>query len=83
MATWDSCYLGDAGMAIGLSFGCTLRVMDSEFILSVALLPSCPNNVSSLPPYFPQGNTPPVVVNTDTLDGSPYVRIRSNLLFIV
>lgn len=34
-------------------------------------------------PIFLQGNTPPVVVNTDTLDGSPYVRIRSNLLFIV
>uniref|UniRef100_A0A8C4DT18 Disks large homolog 4 n=1 Tax=Dicentrarchus labrax TaxID=13489 RepID=A0A8C4DT18_DICLA len=28
------------------------------------------------------GNTPPVVVNTDTLDGSPYVRIMSNLPFI-
>lgn len=29
-----------------------------------------------------QGNTPPVVVNTDTLDGSPYVRIRFDLLFM-
>uniref|UniRef100_A0A8D3D5R6 Discs, large homolog 4a (Drosophila) n=1 Tax=Scophthalmus maximus TaxID=52904 RepID=A0A8D3D5R6_SCOMX len=29
-----------------------------------------------------KGNTPPVVVNTDTLDGSPYVRIMFNLLFI-
>uniref|UniRef100_A0AAQ5YHH5 Discs, large homolog 4a (Drosophila) n=1 Tax=Amphiprion ocellaris TaxID=80972 RepID=A0AAQ5YHH5_AMPOC len=29
------------------------------------------------------GNTPPVVVNTDTLDGSPYVRIIFNLPFIV
>uniref|UniRef100_A0A8D0A8W6 Discs large MAGUK scaffold protein 4 n=1 Tax=Sander lucioperca TaxID=283035 RepID=A0A8D0A8W6_SANLU len=28
------------------------------------------------------GNTPPVVVNTDTLDGSPYVRIMFNLPFI-
>uniref|UniRef100_A0A7N6AS88 Discs, large homolog 4a (Drosophila) n=1 Tax=Anabas testudineus TaxID=64144 RepID=A0A7N6AS88_ANATE len=29
-----------------------------------------------------KGNTPPVVVNTDTLDGSPYVRIMFNLTFI-
>uniref|UniRef100_A0A671YY76 Discs large MAGUK scaffold protein 4 n=1 Tax=Sparus aurata TaxID=8175 RepID=A0A671YY76_SPAAU len=29
-----------------------------------------------------KGNTPPVVVNTDTLDGSPYVRIMFNLPFI-
>uniref|UniRef100_A0AAQ4S6X3 Discs, large homolog 4a (Drosophila) n=1 Tax=Gasterosteus aculeatus aculeatus TaxID=481459 RepID=A0AAQ4S6X3_GASAC len=29
-----------------------------------------------------KGNTPPVVVNTDTLDGSPYVRITFNLPFI-
>uniref|UniRef100_A0AAX7UR28 Discs, large homolog 4a (Drosophila) n=1 Tax=Astatotilapia calliptera TaxID=8154 RepID=A0AAX7UR28_ASTCA len=29
-----------------------------------------------------RGNTPPVVVNTDTLDGSPYVRIMFNLPFI-
>lgn len=38
--------------------------------------------VSSLSLCF-QGNTPPVVVNTDTLDGSPYVRIMFNLPFIV
>uniref|UniRef100_A0A8D0A9K9 Discs large MAGUK scaffold protein 4 n=1 Tax=Sander lucioperca TaxID=283035 RepID=A0A8D0A9K9_SANLU len=37
------------------------------------------NNVFSL---CLQGNTPPVVVNTDTLDGSPYVRIMFNLPFI-
>uniref|UniRef100_A0AAY5KIS1 Discs large MAGUK scaffold protein 4 n=1 Tax=Esox lucius TaxID=8010 RepID=A0AAY5KIS1_ESOLU len=38
--------------------------------LPPSFLPSLP---SSLSPFF-QGNSPPVVVNTDTLDGSPYVR---------
>lgn len=67
-------------MAISLRYGCMLE----GYVLRVhpgadCFLLTCPLFL----PIFLQGNTPPVVVNTDTLDGSPYVRIRSNLLFIV
>lgn len=60
---------------------CTQRSSKSCSSLSVChlFLITCPLFLRT----FLQGNTPPVVVNTDTLDGSPYVRIRSNLLFIV